>query len=417
MAGLSQDKRSSVWFVYFRYGGKAFNRSTGTTKRAEAEKFAHRVEERLGLLDRGLIEVPPDADFWEWLKSDGKRTTAAKVESHVKLADIFKQFFDGLPPSTAVEQGDQNWRDTQRLHTEHFLAVMGNLRLPLLLSDWQEYIGKRSRGAGKKWAGKGQRRAKLIAKGTVKKELDTVRMVYNRWAREAKMPPAPTDKDLIYPSGAEKQPFMTWEQIEARVQSGGVSEADQTILWDALYLDPKQVAEVLSFVAEKRKQRADFFHPLLFTAAATGARASELRRALRDDFNFATRQVTLRERKKQAGEFTLRHVPISAKLADVMQDWFARHPGGRFAFCRSANVKLKHRSLMKTFEACFRSSKWKVLRGLHMFRHSFASNLACLEVDQRRIDEWMGHQTEAMRKRYQHLRPIRVNNPVDLLVE
>jgi integrase len=44
-----------------------------------------------------------------------------------------------------------------------------------------------------------------------------------------------------------------------------------------------------------------------------------------------------------------------------------------------------------------------VLRGWHIFRHSFASNCAARGLDQRLIDVWMGHQTEEMRKRYRHL--------------
>ncbi len=43
--------------------------------------------------------------------------------------------------------------------------------------------------------------------------------------------------------------------------------------------------------------------------------------------------------------------------------------------------------------------------GFHSYRHSFASNLAAAGVDQRVIDEFMGHTTEAMRKRYRHLFP------------
>jgi integrase len=43
--------------------------------------------------------------------------------------------------------------------------------------------------------------------------------------------------------------------------------------------------------------------------------------------------------------------------------------------------------------------------GFHTYRHSFASNLAAAGVDQRLIDEFMGHTTEAMRKRYRHLFP------------
>ena len=43
--------------------------------------------------------------------------------------------------------------------------------------------------------------------------------------------------------------------------------------------------------------------------------------------------------------------------------------------------------------------------GFHSYRHSFASNMAAAGVDQRVIDEIMGHTTEAMRKRYRHLFP------------
>jgi site-specific recombinase XerD len=46
-----------------------------------------------------------------------------------------------------------------------------------------------------------------------------------------------------------------------------------------------------------------------------------------------------------------------------------------------------------------------VLRGWHVLRHSFASNLAAKGVDQRFIDEFLGHQTEAQRRRYRHLFP------------
>ncbi|MBV8129930.1 MAG: tyrosine-type recombinase/integrase [Planctomycetaceae bacterium] len=49
--------------------------------------------------------------------------------------------------------------------------------------------------------------------------------------------------------------------------------------------------------------------------------------------------------------------------------------------------------------------KWCHIPGFHAFRHSFASILASKGVDQRIIDRYMGHQTEEMRKCYQHLFP------------
>jgi site-specific recombinase XerD len=52
-----------------------------------------------------------------------------------------------------------------------------------------------------------------------------------------------------------------------------------------------------------------------------------------------------------------------------------------------------------------RKSKWKVLRGYHVFRHSFASNLAAAGIDEHVIAALMGHLTAEMRARYRHLFP------------
>ena len=60
---------------------------------------------------------------------------------------------------------------------------------------------------------------------------------------------------------------------------------------------------------------------------------------------------------------------------------------------------------MRHTEWCLDNTKDWFKVGFHTYRHSFASNLAAAGVDQRVIDEFMGHQTEAMRKRYRHLFP------------
>ena len=65
------------------------------------------------------------------------------------------------------------------------------------------------------------------------------------------------------------------------------------------------------------------------------------------------------------------------------------------------------------FKRTLRDSQWKRLKGFHVRRHSFASNLATAGVDQRVIDEWMGNQTEEMRKRYRHLFPDQQQKVID----
>jgi integrase len=179
-------------------------------------------------------------------------------------------------------------------------------------------------------------------------------------------------------------------------------------------------------------------------AAHTGARRSELLRALVTDVDFASSTVLIREKKRTRGQRTSRRVPLSVSLAAVLTDWLAEHPGGKFLFCHGQEVaRSKNRSkttghkgkktrpttnegrmesvkarserprpggLTKDeahdhFKRTLSGSKWEVIRGFHVFRHSFISACASKGVDQRLIDEWVGHTTEEMRKRYRHLYP------------
>jgi integrase len=57
------------------------------------------------------------------------------------------------------------------------------------------------------------------------------------------------------------------------------------------------------------------------------------------------------------------------------------------------------------FRRAVAGSKWEVMRGWHVLRHSFISALAAKGVDQRVIDEFVGHTTDEQRRRYRHLSP------------
>lgn len=110
------------------------------------------------------------------------------------------------------------------------------------------------------------------------------------------------------------------------------------------------------------------------------------------------------------------HVALQNAQQPIFEWFRGDHPGGRHVFCQSH--KTSHRP--KEGEVAIpitaddagthsvltvQDSKWDVLRGWHVLRHSFASNLAAKGVDQRFIDEFMGHRTEAQRRRYRHLFP------------
>jgi integrase len=142
---------------------------------------------------------------------------------------------------------------------------------------------------------------------------------------------------------------------------------------------------------------------MLVFAAHTGARRSELIRSEALDFDFEAGTVLLREKKRAKGKSTTRTVPLTPRLRRVMQAWLATATG-RYTFEQEGRP-LSVDDATHYLRGVLAGSRWKTLKGWHIFRHSFISNCASRGIDQRMIDAWVGHTTEEMRKRYTHLLP------------
>jgi integrase len=166
----------------------------------------------------------------------------------------------------------------------------------------------------------------------------------------------------------------------------------------------------------KENATQPWLYPLLCLAAHIGARRSEILRVLVPDVDFRGETTLLREKKRSHQKATTRRVPMTGFLATVLRGWLSNHPRGQHLFFQKANVRRSrtkrsgptpvtpdeaHDHLKRTLA----NSKWEVLRGYYVFRHSFISLCATRGVDQRFIDEWVGHQTDEPRKRYRHLLP------------
>ena len=95
--------------------------------------------------------------------------------------------------------------------------------------------------------------------------------------------------------------------------------------------------------------------------------------------------------------------------------WFAVHPGGQLTICENPDEPIPASMAQHHFQWATDKTKWEHLTGWHVLRHSFASNCAARGVDQRVIDEWMGHQTEVMRKRYRHMFPHQQKEALELV--
>ena len=218
-------------------------------------------------------------------------------------------------------------------------------------------------------------------------------------------------KGLRLPKTSEKPPFQTWQEIDRQIERGGLTDAQQEELWSCLYLTLQEIDQLLEYVEQHASQ--PWIYPMFVMAAHTGARRSELLRSQVTDFDGD--EVIIHELKRVRGKQTTRRVPMSSRLREAIDQWLADHPGGNYTFCQTAvarSKKIRRSPAPVTppesrdhFTRTLRGSKWAKIRGWHCLRHSFISNLACKGVDQRLIDGFVGHTTEAMRRRYTHLFP------------
>jgi integrase len=433
MASLSRDPTSGNYRIHFRFGGRQYQKSLKTDSEKDANALKGRVELTLLDLERGRLTLPPNGDIWQFVLSDGKRAERMEAPQVLTLERLFSRYETEMPAGTM----EANSLATCRLHKKHLLRIFGKRTPapPLRTTDLQRYVNARA---------KEKYRDKPISSRTIKKEVATFRAVWNWGKLHGLVVGDSPVAGLKYEKEDLKQPFQTWGTIERQVARGGLTEDQRDALWDTLFLDRHQIADCLEHVKEKAK--APFVYPMFVFVAHTGARRSEMMRSRVEDFDFATKLVCIREKKRDRSvKETRRYVEMTPLLERVLKAWLAgEHPGGPYTFChgdvvsrsrkrsrttghqsektrattsrgrlstvcerteRRTHEPLTRKEATYHFKRALAGSKWQVVRGFHVFRHSFASNLAVAGAGQDTISKLMGHQTEEMRRRYRHLFP------------
>ena len=430
MAALQN--RNGSFRVFFEYQRKQRVFTIGRVTDAEAKSKADQVDYLLMRLGQGLIELPPGTDIVEFVRQDGKvnltKDGAVAPAAKLTLGSLRDRYLETHGNGTLEERT----LDGIRLHFKHLQAAFGEAFpiAELALSDLQAYVDRRSKAKG--------RRGKL-SPATIRKEIVTLRTTWNWGVKMGLVSGRFPNSGLRYPKKDAKPPFQTRAEIERQV--AGLSEKEQAELWDALYLRVAEIEDLLAHVETHAGH--PWLLPLMATTAHTGARRSELLRMRTADVDFDGGVITVREKKRSHSERTTRRVPMSSALASILKAWIEAHPGGPWLFCQAGEVeRSKKRSRttghqsgdgrsktlggrVKTvrnregagvaqltkdeasdhFKRVLASSPWSVVRGFHTLRHSFISACASRGVDQRLIQEWVGHLTAEVHKRYSHLYP------------
>jgi integrase len=442
MAAIQE--RNGSFRVLFRHNGKQYAFTVGKVPqvtRKEAEATAGTVDLTLLRLNQRLLRIPPGVDLVTFVRHGGNVPVTATDQPVTRdaptLASLRERYIK-------VHEGSLERHTLRgiRQHFRHLARILGEgfpIR-DLRLDDLQGYVDRRQQAEG--------RRGKLNP-ATVRKEIVTLRTAWN-WGVKTGIVAGRFPYDgLRYRKGDEKPPFQTRAEIERQLP--GLPPEQGRELWESLYLTLPEIGRLLGHLQERAAH--PWVYPLVATAAHTGARKGELLRMQVGDVDFEAGVVTVRERKRVHGRRTTRRVPLSPMLAAVLKDWLAVHPGGPLLFAQAEEVPFSkkrsrttgHRSSAKKDPASGRTvkrpsrmaerragirkrsrpgmlpltedeahdhlkrtlagSEWAVVRGLHTLRHSFISACASKGIDQRLIDEWVGHQSEEQRRRYRHLYP------------
>jgi integrase len=418
MAGLQN--RNGSWRLIFRFQGKQHSLWIGEVQQKEAETISGRVDYWLMRFKQNLVELPAGCDIVTFLEHDGKPPVYVSAGNRgLTLAKLREAYM-----ASQARKLEQTTLEGIGLHFKHLLRIIGPDKLipTVTRADLQAYVEKRSNEWIDPNVWRRKRREKLAAKpprknrkpaplesedkprrhpssATIKKEIVSLRTAWNWARRQLNLVETFPGVALDFAKTEEALPFMGWEEAEARIAAGD----DPERIWDCVYLKHQEVGELLDWV--KTRPASPWVYPIFVFAAHTGARRSEIVRALPSDVDLKRGAVTIREKKRDKNRYTTRRVPMTPLLKDVLAKWMLRREKGKTLFCKDDGREVTPREALTYVRRVLRNSKWKVLKGLHVFRHSFTSALASKGVDQRIIDDLVGHCTEQQRRRYRHLYP------------
>jgi integrase len=426
MAGLQE--RNGSYRILFRYQGKQY---AFTLEGNPTEQIAHakigEVDLKLHQLKQRFISVPAGMDICEFLKFEGRPEIVPSDQT--SLGEFRDKYL-----ATHKASLEKTTLDGIELHFGYFVEAWGE-KFPindLSLLKLQEYVDARTKDAGMN--------GRKLSAATIKKEIVTLRTAWN-WAKRAKIVKEPFPyAGLRYPRTTEKPPFMTKAEIERKIKAG-LTKAEEADLWDAMYPTTEETKAILKLIKGRAAQ--PFLYPMVGFAAYTGARRSEIIRTKVTDLDLREKVVTIHEKKRVKGKTTTRRVPISPVLEKILRQWLKDHPGGPHLFCQTAVVTrskkrspttghqngngrattLEGRRATITARAtrpiepltpneahnhlkrALSDTDWSEVRGWHFFRHGFISACATMGIDQRFIEEFAGHMSEEISRRYRHLYP------------
>ena len=401
MANLGQ--KDGIYHIRFRFHGREYKKSLKIRDRSNAEAAKNLVELTIHRLMTSQIVVPVEVDVGDFILSGGtllqpiSPTGVLQAPVVPSTKDLIEEYGESQKNLLA-----ESYHSSQVMHLRHLMRHLGDLA-----DAPGNQIGHRDLDRYLK--------ARLTHRhpNTAERERITLLQFYKWAVAQGYLDASPAAALAHIKGGIDRPPFRTIAEIARIIERGGLTEAQNLDLWECLFLMPEEIGRLLAVV--RSNAREDVSYLLHAIPAYTGIRRGEMLRMRWLDVELDEGFLTARSRKQSRTKTeTVRRIDMHPELKSELLAWRERRPKGQYVISDAHTLEplTKDRANrcfwmpMNGTEWCLDKKRHWYKVGFHSYRHSFASNLAARGVDQRVIDEWMGHQTEAMRKRYRHLFPM-----------
>lgn len=398
MANLG--RKDDIFHIRFRFRGKEYKKSLKTRDSGSAEAAKRIVELTIHRLLTGQLVLPSAIDPGDFILSGGTLVQSPNSEPPATACpstrSLIVEYTTSQKPLLAP-----SYHYSQEMHLRHLVR-----HLESRADDPGDNITHRDLDRFLK------ERLAVRHPNTVERERITLLQFYKWTVQQGYLRQSPATALAAIKAGVDRPPFRTIAEIQRIIGRGGLAAEEVLDLWECLYLTPEEIAGLLETVRAGAKQ--DYGYLLHALPAYTGMRRGEVLRLRWIDVDLEQGYICARSRKQSRRKMeTVRRIDLHEELRKDLLAWREQRPRGQYVISKAQSLEpltndQANRSFwqpMRHTDWCLDSTKDWFKIGFHTYRHSFASNLAARAVDQRIIDEFMGHSTEAMRRRYRHLFP------------
>lgn len=372
--------------LHFSYKGKQYRRGLIKDKQT-ANGLQAKVNNLIIQFRNGLIAPDPGVSLEDFIFGNARDVQQAVLPMFVTtLSQLISEYQElSKPPVKAASTCK-----TERLHLKHLEQFThqhgyGDPLLSIInIAFFDRY--------------KHFRYAQGAKTDTVRKELGTFQCLFQQGVAHKYLESNIVRDVKRDKSEASSDRYMTLAEIEELRKKNHYPPEKIRKMKNLCYLNLDEIDELIHLA------EGQWIHPILLAYANSGMRRGELPRLLWGDVDFEQKILWATSRKQSiTSAEKKRPIPINKALFTVLKKQKVK--SGHLAWVFQGPVEGKEIPLNTLTHAMMRVIKNTKFEGvgLHVMRRSLGSNLLSKGVPPSVIDKILGHESKAMRARYQHV--------------